>query len=587
MAELVCEICGGKLIGKPGGIFECDSCGVQYSTEWAKAKIQEIRGTVKVEGTVNVTGEVQVTGSATKDSLLKRAKMCFDDGNAEKAKELLDQVLNADPECGEAYLYQCALNESCKTIEQLHSLCMDIDEPRVWESPEMQKTIQFSVDDCKTLLDNWVEERNQIVAADLAHRQAMLSTLEAKRKEIAPVQKFISVSKCHAVGLRSDGTVIATGRNDWGQCNVSGWSGIKSVIAEGDVTYGLKFDGTVVATGENWEKQCDGVKRWRDIVDIAAGFSYVVGLKSDGTVVATGNNDNGQCNVDDWHDIVQIATGGSHTVGLKKDGTVVAAGNNNRYGACDVSDWKNIVYIAAGFSITSGICADGTTVATRRENDLLAKKIEKWKNENKIIADSIPKGVCSMVGICKDGTVFSAGVDARKFSTSAWRDIIDVFLQDDYIIGLKSDGTTVSTGCDNVEPKKIDKWTNLVMVTGNDKMSVGLLNDGTVVTAGCLGGKEWSTKEAKPSDYRFDFHGWKLFDKLSNVEQERNDARDWAIEMYNQQRNERMKRKIKLEQEKQTLTAELKNVKGLFAGMKRKDLEERINRIDTQILDLE
>ena len=48
-----------------------------------------------------------------------------------------------------------------------------------------------------------------------------------------------------------------------------------------------------------------------------------------------------------------------------------------------------------------------------------------------------------------------------------------------------------------------------------------------------------------------------------------------------------MKRKIKLEQEKQTLTAELKNVKGLFAGMKRKDLEERINRLDTQILDLE
>ena len=64
MAALQCEICGGKLVGKPGGIFECDSCGMEYSTEWAKAKIQEIKGTVKVEGTVEVTGKVQVEGGS-------------------------------------------------------------------------------------------------------------------------------------------------------------------------------------------------------------------------------------------------------------------------------------------------------------------------------------------------------------------------------------------------------------------------------------------------------------------------------------------------------------------------------------------
>lgn len=54
-AKLECEICGGKLVGKPGGVFECDSCGVEYSTEWARAKIQEIRGTVKTRGAANVT----------------------------------------------------------------------------------------------------------------------------------------------------------------------------------------------------------------------------------------------------------------------------------------------------------------------------------------------------------------------------------------------------------------------------------------------------------------------------------------------------------------------------------------------------
>ena len=39
MAALKCEICGGGLIGKPGGVFECEYCGVKYDTSWAKAKI--------------------------------------------------------------------------------------------------------------------------------------------------------------------------------------------------------------------------------------------------------------------------------------------------------------------------------------------------------------------------------------------------------------------------------------------------------------------------------------------------------------------------------------------------------------------
>ena len=29
-AKLECEICGGKLVGKPGGVFECDSCGMVF-----------------------------------------------------------------------------------------------------------------------------------------------------------------------------------------------------------------------------------------------------------------------------------------------------------------------------------------------------------------------------------------------------------------------------------------------------------------------------------------------------------------------------------------------------------------------------
>ena len=85
-------------------------------------------------------------------------------------------------------------------------------------------------------------------------------------------------------------------------------------VSAGDYhTVGLKADGTVVATefigvyyyGDYYfgYGQCD-VDGWTDIVAVSAGVSHTVGLKADGTVVAVGNNDNGQCDVDGWTDIL-------------------------------------------------------------------------------------------------------------------------------------------------------------------------------------------------------------------------------------------------------------------------------------------
>ena len=71
MAALQCEICGGKLVGKPGGLFECEYCGMEYNTDWAKAKIQEIKGTVQVEGTVQVTGTVKVDTADKVENLIR------------------------------------------------------------------------------------------------------------------------------------------------------------------------------------------------------------------------------------------------------------------------------------------------------------------------------------------------------------------------------------------------------------------------------------------------------------------------------------------------------------------------------------
>ena len=67
-------------------------------------------------------------------------------------------------------------------------------------------------------------------------------------------------------------------------------------------TVGLTSNGTVVAVGSNEDGQCD-VHDWCDIVAVAAGCAHTIGLKSDGTLVAMGANDYGQGDVKNWHDV--------------------------------------------------------------------------------------------------------------------------------------------------------------------------------------------------------------------------------------------------------------------------------------------
>ena len=145
--KLQCEICGGKLVGKPGGIFECENCGTEYSTEWAKAKIQEITGTVKVEGTVEVTGKVQVDTAANKDNLLKRGFMLLEESTSKNptwktADEYFDKVLDIDAECGEAYLGKLMIEAKVRKRSDLASSY--VGRQADWENSSFfQKAFQY------------------------------------------------------------------------------------------------------------------------------------------------------------------------------------------------------------------------------------------------------------------------------------------------------------------------------------------------------------------------------------------------------------------------------------------------------------
>lgn len=167
----------------------------------------------------------------------------------------------------------------------------------------------------------------------------------------------ISAGDCHILALKTDGTVLATGDNAYGQCDVADWTDIISVSAGYNHSVALKADGTVLATGDNTRGQCE-VSDWSGIVAICAGWHRTFGVRADGTVVVTGGYTN---IVSNWSNIIGVYDTSTHTVGLRADGTVVVAGRN-AFGECDVSQWTDIVDISACTYTTVGLKKDGTIV---------------------------------------------------------------------------------------------------------------------------------------------------------------------------------------------------------------------------------
>jgi len=237
----------------------------------------------------------------------------------------------------------------------------------------------------------------------------------------------IAAGPGHAVALKSDGSVVAWGYNDYGPTNVPpGLSNVTAIAAGENHTMALKSDGTVVGWGAyGWTLLKTTVPAGlSNVTAISAGFFNSAALKSDGTVVTW--DDRGEAiasagvsnvtaisvgfsgaalisdgtvlgwgadNAENANVMAISASCGGHTLALKSNGTVVAWGYND-YGQTDVpSGLSNVTAISAG-----GACpydCVGTSVALRRDGTVVA-----WG----ISSPRVPAGLTNV-------TAIAAGLD--------------------------------------------------------------------------------------------------------------------------------------------------------------------------------
>jgi alpha-tubulin suppressor-like RCC1 family protein len=120
----------------------------------------------------------------------------------------------------------------------------------------------------------------------------------------------------HDLALKTDGTVVGWGLNDFGQTNVPARAtNVIAISAGGQQSLALNKAGTVLQWGETTVPVPAGLT---NVTAIASGTNFHLALLKNSTVVAWGANNYGQTNIPaNLSNIVAVAAGGAHALALK------------------------------------------------------------------------------------------------------------------------------------------------------------------------------------------------------------------------------------------------------------------------------
>ena len=439
--------------------------------------IKKVLDASKASETTTSSGHGTTSSAPGVDSLMKRGWLFLEDSDWRQADEYFGKVLDIDPEHAPAYIGKLFAELNFRSNADLENHLKPLD-----NMPNYQKALRFAEPNYRVEIEGYNQviqkniqrEQERIVEEERQKQEYLLQKKELVKKRSKQLIKHCSISGSsrHFVALKADGTVVATGDNDYSQCNIQQWSSIVAVATGGQHTVGLKADGTVVAVGNNDYGQCN-ISDWHSIIAVSACDGRTAGLKSDGTVIIVGRYDyfkgknysHKQYDTEGWSSIVAISSEHCATVGIKSDGTIIAAGPGyTTRDIYNVSSWQNIVGVSIGLGpYTVGLKANGCVV-TDGYNSYGACNVSSWNN---IVA--VATGDEHTVGLKADGTVVAAGKNnCGQCNTSNFRDIVAIYAYFNYTVGLKLDGTVVMAGQSNGN-FNISDWRDIGLVLNDVK----------------------------------------------------------------------------------------------------------------------
>ena len=240
------------------------------------------------------------------------------------------------------------------------------------------------------------------------------------------------------------------------QSDVSTWRDVWKVVIKNYQCLGLRYDGGyyTVSIGDDAYSAASIACSWtQPLMDIDTdGWGLIVGLTEDGTVLATDNQalldgsgywGAGSGSIYDWRQVSDIYCSYCGFYAIRPD-TVLG---QNRRGWNDVAS----LYIAPDSMF--GLRWDGTVAANFDDeyyrNDYRLQQVGSWQNIVELGFDGAWRYV--PVGLRGDGTIAAVtsydGVEPYgQWDFRGWSGVYELFSGSDYTIGLREDGTLLTTG---------------------------------------------------------------------------------------------------------------------------------------------
>ncbi len=331
------------------------------------------------------------------------------------------------------------------------------------------------------------------------------------------VAAIAALDEC-TIGLKEDGSILFSGEmnNDlrWALDDVQKPSLTRASTPEfpvfwtDDLVMGIHTDGSlkVARLLEDSEESYD-FSNWTDIVDIYDDSYFLFGLKKDGTVVSVIKESvlEGSTSEDFYYDLYEEVTSWTNVVdlyydtwdtkiliGVHDDGTVSVVENyfRNDYDTEveEISKWTDIVEVSFGAGYILGVRSDGTVVATgfvndgKNANNPELYQINSWKD----IAHAYVVNGNQIAGLRKDGTVVIAtgsyGEEDHDLDVTAkWSDIVKLYSDGGYLVGLRADGILLTSTSDEPLIQDVSEWKDIVDFDFTAYHAIGLKRNGMVV----------------------------------------------------------------------------------------------------------
>ena len=230
----------------------------------------------------------------------------------------------------------------------------------------------------------------------------------------------ISTDGGNAGAIKKDGTVIVTGYNEYGACNVGDWKDIV-MLDLGLVTVGLKKDGTVVTTGHqiaelplNGNRLRDEAQTWKNIVHIEASSFTIIGVKSNGRVECIASYFTElEDQVHKWRNIKTASTSSNMIAGVTFDGKVlVAPGRMLEDAITDkalerLDELEGAVEVFVSQSYVAGLLPDGTLRIVNLIETIHDESIEKLDGTTDVVDINSRRN--ELFVLKEDGTVLFGG----------------------------------------------------------------------------------------------------------------------------------------------------------------------------------